>query len=1218
MTTIISSGSVQSGHEIAPVGSGQSLLVEAGGTAISAKITAGTEVISGVDSGAVVTEHGFQVLSSGGLAVGGSVSSDAWQVIHRGAESLSTTIAGGGSQFVSSGGLASAAHIASGGAQILIDEGSAIDTVIDQGAYEAINGNWSGMSTTTVASGSTVHSGGLIGVDTYGTLADVSLRSGGVVLVQSGGIVSGGSIESGGYLIMTPGAVVTDMPAGAAIVQSGIVVIQSFSDVALQSSSLSQDLGSGVEELVLPGGVVSGGTLSSGAALHVYSGGLTSDVTLSGSFEVVSSGGIASGTIIDQASVEYVFSGGFASGTVVVSGFAIVEAGGSATGVTVSAGGNLTVDGSYNVSSVAGVVTGATILDGATLYVGFVGSATDVTVQSGGAAYIFGTLSSGSLESGAYAIVESAVSKVEASGAAGILADSVISGAAVVVESGGVLTGDRISDGSVVLVESGGSSVDTTVSAGGTLILLSGAAVSTTTASGGAIITSGAVAIAGPSSVTVSMGVDSAAVGSGTSAYILSGGVASGVVVQNYGSLEVQSGGTAINTVLTAGGALVVDSGAIVSGAVTFSGIEASIEFSALSAGEILISGFAASDALTFDMISGGSAVLSIISGHEIEIAGTEMGASGLVSAFVSLDPSSSYVASDFTVTNTTSGTAEVTFAPSPKDDGSSLASAAVVPVDIPLYVLPYNSGYKVGIEISLDGGTTYKMYEFDTGGTGFYASYNPAWWSSYTPVSSAPAIFSYTSGNTYTASVVSTNLTFQTTGGNSISTAADIGLISSAENPNTFTNQAWNADLTNVTTSTAPLEDNFYGDFGVGLGSAEDGIENVLAQLGSGLSDGFIITVGTNDSSGEVGNLQVGLTAEDIASYTTVVLMQGENALDTFANSGESTYQELLAEGMYIISGYVENNMTPTSTPTSGTTDYVFDTGAPETQIHIGTTVHTSGTLSGAMLSAGAASPNDSGWVLNVSSGGFQVSDGNAIGNTTGYINTGLNAFWGVSVMFDIADGILGFKLMCFAAGTAIRTPRGDVAVEALRVGDQVRTVTGEARRITWIGHRAIDCRRHPQPDAVLPVCVAAHAFGRGVPERDLYLSPDHAVYLDGVLIPVKYFIDGQNIRQGVRANLTYYHIELSSHDVILAEGLPVETYLAMDDRSSFANGGTVVQAYPVFAPQAEDAQLHWDARGYAPLVVTGPKLDALRRALAERAAPLSGPVSVAAQPRR
>ena len=1207
MTTIISSGSVQSGHEIAPVGSGQSLLVEAGGTAISANITAGTEMISGVDSGAVVTEHGFQVLFPGGLAVGGSISSDAWQVIHRGAESLSATVANGGSQFVSSGGLASAAHIASGGAQILIDGGTAIDTIIDQGAYETINGNWSGMSTTTLASGSTVHSGGLIGVDTYGRLADVSLRSGGVVLVQSGGIVSGGSIESGGYLIMTPGAVVTDMPAGAAIVQSGVVVIQSFADVALQSSSLSQNLGSGVEELVLPGGVVSGGTLSSGAALHVYSSGLTSDVTLSGSFEVVSSGGIAFGTIIDQASVEYVFSGGSASGSVVKSGFAIVEAGGSATAVTVSAGGNLTVDGSYNVSSVAGIVTGATILDGATLYVDFVGSATDVTVQNGGGAYIFGTLSSSRLESGAYAIVESAVSKVEASGSAGILADSVISGAAVVVESGGVLTGDTIADGGVVLVESGGSSVDTTVSAGGTLVLLSGAAVSTTVSAGGAIITSGAVAIAGQSSVTVSMGVDSAAVGSGTSAYILSGGVASGVVVQNYGSLEIQSGGTAINTVLAAGGVLVVDSGAIVSGAVTFSGIEASIEFSALSAGEILVSGFAASDALTFDMISGGSAVLSIISGHEIEIAGTEMGASGLVSAFVSLDPSSSYVVSDFTVTNTKTGAAEVTFASPPKDEGSSSVPETVLPVHIPLYILPYNSGYKVGIEISLDGGTTYKMYEFDTGGTGFYASYNPAWWSSYTPVSSAPTIFSYTSGNTYTASVVSTTLTFQTSDGSTLSSESDIGLISSAENPGVYTNQMWNADLTDTTAPAAPLEDNFYGDFGVGLGSNDNGIENVLAQLGGGLSNGFIITVGTNDSYGEVGNLQLGLTAEDIASYTTVILMQGENALDTFANSGESTYQELLAEGLCVING-----------ATLGSTDYVFDTGAPQTQIHTGTTVQVSGTVSSTVLSANAASPDDNSWMLNVSSGAASLSDGNAIGNTTGYINTGLNAFWGMSVMFDLADGIIGFKLTCFAEGTAIRTPAGDVPVEWLRNGDHARTVTGEVRRIEWIGYRAIDCARHPQPETVLPVRIAAHAFGSGLPERDLYLSPDHALYLDGVLIPVKYFIEGQNIRQVDRANLTYYHIELSSQDVILAEGLPVETYLEMDNRSSFANGGKVIKTHPSFAPQVEDAQLHWDARGYAPLVVTGPKLDALRRMLAERAAPVSGPAVVAAQPRR
>ena len=80
---------------------------------------------------------------------------------------------------------------------------------------------------------------------------------------------------------------------------------------------------------------------------------------------------------------------------------------------------------------------------------------------------------------------------------------------------------------------------------------------------------------------------------------------------------------------------------------------------------------------------------------------------------------------------------------------------------------------------------------------------------------------------------------------------------------------------------------------------------------------------------------------------------------------------------------------------------------------------------------------------------------------------------------------------IVCFRAGTRIATPGGDIAVERLKVGDRVLTHSSGEMPITWIGRRAIDCRRHPDPFRVLPVRVAADAFGPGLPRRDLFLSP-------------------------------------------------------------------------------------------------------------------------------
>lgn len=183
---------------------------------------------------------------------------------------------------------------------------------------------------------------------------------------------------------------------------------------------------------------------------------------------------------------------------------------------------------------------------------------------------------------------------------------------------------------------------------------------------------------------------------------------------------------------------------------------------------------------------------------------------------------------------------------------------------------------------------------------------------------------------------------------------------------------------------------------------------------------------------------------------------------------------------------------------------------------------------------------------------------------------------------------------LPCFAAGTLITTPSGPVPVERLAAGMTVETRYGGTQPIHWVGHRRVDCARHPEPTKVWPVRVCAHAFGQNQPSRDLFLSPDHAVFVDDVLIPVKYLIDGDAICQIPAGRMTYYHVELAQHDVITAEGLAAESLLPREDRSAFDNGGGVTQIHPDFS------HLQWDVVGCAPLVVTGPQLDAARTRLA------------------
>jgi len=198
-----------------------------------------------------------------------------------------------------------------------------------------------------------------------------------------------------------------------------------------------------------------------------------------------------------------------------------------------------------------------------------------------------------------------------------------------------------------------------------------------------------------------------------------------------------------------------------------------------------------------------------------------------------------------------------------------------------------------------------------------------------------------------------------------------------------------------------------------------------------------------------------------------------------------------------------------------------------------------------------------------------------------------------GVAELEMVNDGTIGDPA-CFAAGTRIAIEQGEATVEQLREGDLVLTVDGALVPVVWIGHRRVDCRRHPRPEAVWPVRVAAGAFGPARPQRDLLLSPDHGLYFDSgkapVLIPVRYLVNGSTIARITVDEVTYYHVELPRHDVLLAEGLPAESYLDTGDRGNFVNGGVSVTLHPDFAT------LVWEGRGCAPLVVTGPEVDAAR----------------------
>lgn len=188
----------------------------------------------------------------------------------------------------------------------------------------------------------------------------------------------------------------------------------------------------------------------------------------------------------------------------------------------------------------------------------------------------------------------------------------------------------------------------------------------------------------------------------------------------------------------------------------------------------------------------------------------------------------------------------------------------------------------------------------------------------------------------------------------------------------------------------------------------------------------------------------------------------------------------------------------------------------------------------------------------------------------------------------------------LCFLAGTLIETPSGETEVERLVAGDLVLTASGAARPVVWIGHRWIDLARHVDPVRVRPIRIAAGAFPDGTPHRDLLVSPDHAVVFDGMLIPAKQLVNGASIASDlVCREVTYFHLELDCHDILIAEGLAAESYLDTGNRGTFANGDQPIVLHPDFGT-GQQARVN---RSCLPFADRPDQVEPVWRALAERA---------------
>ena len=170
-----------------------------------------------------------------------------------------------------------------------------------------------------------------------------------------------------------------------------------------------------------------------------------------------------------------------------------------------------------------------------------------------------------------------------------------------------------------------------------------------------------------------------------------------------------------------------------------------------------------------------------------------------------------------------------------------------------------------------------------------------------------------------------------------------------------------------------------------------------------------------------------------------------------------------------------------------------------------------------------------------------------------------------------------------CFTPGTRIATPKGEVPVESLRVGDKVVTRDNGLQEIRWVGRKDLGGQMLASQSHLRPVLIRAGALGKGLPERDMLVSPNHRVLLMGerpslyfdereVLASAKHLVDGKGIERVEASAVSYIHFMFDHHEVVLSDGAWTESFQPGDQALKGVGAASRRELHELF-PELETA---------------------------------------------
>ncbi|MGD7070226.1 Hint domain-containing protein [Acetobacter sp. AAB5] len=188
-----------------------------------------------------------------------------------------------------------------------------------------------------------------------------------------------------------------------------------------------------------------------------------------------------------------------------------------------------------------------------------------------------------------------------------------------------------------------------------------------------------------------------------------------------------------------------------------------------------------------------------------------------------------------------------------------------------------------------------------------------------------------------------------------------------------------------------------------------------------------------------------------------------------------------------------------------------------------------------------------------------------------------------------------------CFLSGSMIRTPEGDVAVEDIKIGDEIVAFDWKSNKevtqpVVWAGKsHAFAYANMPDDEAGYPVRVLKDAIADGVPYKDMLITPEHCLFFEGKFVPARMLVNGVSIfYDKTIVSYEYYHLEAEQHSVITADGMLTESYLDTGNRSSFRQEGKIASL--------RNTAKTWENDAGAPLCVDRAFVEPLFRKLEAR----------------